>query len=251
MQRVMAEIPKKFHVKVATLGYYLKAHPNLIRVTPTGRPIVAGKEIMRAHIMDIMRSLYLWPKSQALPSGVKEVIEALHAIGAPSHLLSNLAVRTMYHSLHGAAEQPHAETEEQEPEGEEEEQELETTPFEISLHSSIPPLPAVPKVEERTPIIPKLERKAEERALSKPNSSLVPKPERAGSVTMQTRHAASKASSSGIPAMSTKHELIKTSGSQTGKGRGVLLSIGIMMCASREGGFVYCVYQASAFRRCR
>ena len=37
---------------------------------------------------------------------------------------------------------------------------------------------------------------------------------------MQTRHAASKASSSGIPAMSTKHELTKASSSQTGKGRG-------------------------------
>ena len=80
MQRVMAEIPKMFHAKVATLGHYLKAHPNLIRVTPTGRPIVAGKEIQRAHIIDIMRSLYLWPKSQALPSGVKEVIGALHAV---------------------------------------------------------------------------------------------------------------------------------------------------------------------------
>ena len=156
MQRVMAEIPKKFHAKVATLGHYLKAHPNLIRVTPTGRPIVAGKEIPRAHIMDIMRSLYLWPKSQALPSGVKEVIEALHAVGAPSHLLSNSAVRTMYHSLYEAAEQPHPETEEQEPEREEEEQELgekrrkkRTTPFKTPLHSSMPPLPAVPKVEER------------------------------------------------------------------------------------------------------
>ena len=172
MQRVMAEIPKKFHAKVATLGHYLKAHPNLIRVTPTGRPIVAGKEIPRAHIMDIMRSLYLWPKSQALPSGVKEVIEALHAVGAPSYLLSNSAVRTMYHSLHEAAEQSHTETEEQEPEGEEEEQEPEgeeeeqemSTPFKTPLHSAMPPLPTIPKVEERAPMIPKLERKAEERA---------------------------------------------------------------------------------------
>ena len=45
-------------------------------------------------------------------------------LGAPSHLLSNSAVRTMYHSLYEAAEQPHMETEEQEPEREEEEQEL-------------------------------------------------------------------------------------------------------------------------------
>ena len=220
MQRVMEAIPKKFHTKVGVLGHYLKAHPNLIRVTPTERPIVAGIEIQHANIMDVMRSLYLWPKSQALPPGVKEVVKALHSIGAPSYLLSNSAVRTVYHSLHDVARQSHTETEEQEQEGEEGEQEQEGeeeepeqegeereqemgTPFKTPLHSAMPPLPTMPKVEERVP--------------TKPSPSMIPKPVHSAIATMSTRHATSKASSSSIPTMSMKHESGKTS-SQTGKG---------------------------------
>lgn len=243
MQRVMEAIPKQYRAKAATLGNYLKAHPNLIRVTPSGRPIVAGKEIEHAHITDVMRSLYLWPRSQALPRGVKEVLQALHSIDAPSYLLSNSAVREAYQSLPDIAGQSRMETEEQgqvgeqweqehegekweqEPEGEEEEQEM-STPSGTPLPSAMPPLPPR-KVEERVrtklspSMIPKLERTAEERAPGKPSALLMPKPEHSGSVMMQTRHAASKASSSsGIPTMSTKHELTKASSSQTGKGRG-------------------------------
>ena len=220
MQRVIEAVPKQYRAKAAALGNYLKAHPNLIRVTPTGHPIVAGVEMQHSNIMDIMRSLYVWPKSQAHPRGTKEVVEALHSIGVPSFLLSNPAVRTMYRTLPEEAEQPHAETEEQEQEGEEEEQEPEgeeeeqemSTPFKTPLHSAMPPLPTIPKVEERAPtkpspsMIPKLERKAEERALSKPSPPLVPKPEHSGSVMMPARHTTSKASSSGIPTMPTKHE---------------------------------------------
>ena len=110
MERVMAEIPKTFRGRFTTLGRYLKANPDLIRVTPQGQPIVAGRQLPSAHIIDIMRSLYIWPKTQTLPSGVREVMEALRSAGAPSYLLSNTAVRTMYQRLHEAGEQFHAET---------------------------------------------------------------------------------------------------------------------------------------------
>ena len=135
MERVMEVIPKQFRSKVAILGNYLKAHPNLIRFTPTGHPIVSGMQIPNANIVDVIRSLYMWPRSQPLPRGAKEVVEALHSIGIPTTLLSNSAVRTMYHSLHEMGEQSHTETEEQEEEEEEEEQEM-STPMKTPLQST-------------------------------------------------------------------------------------------------------------------
>jgi hypothetical protein len=95
-QEVRAGMPKRFHNKLSILCEYLNSYPNLIRVTPSGRAIVAGKELQRGNILDIMRSLYIWPKSQALPSGVKEVIEAFQSVGAPSYLMSNSNIRPIY-----------------------------------------------------------------------------------------------------------------------------------------------------------
>ena len=71
MQQVMDVVPKHFHNKLSVLGRYLKAHPNLIRITSAGRPIVAGREIPNAaNIVDIMRSLYVLRKGQASSEGV-------------------------------------------------------------------------------------------------------------------------------------------------------------------------------------
>jgi hypothetical protein len=223
MQKVMSEIPKKFHNKIATLGNYLSARPDLIRVSPSGEPIVAGKQIPHAHIMDIMRSLYIWPRSQPLPSGLNEVIAALRSAGAPSYLLSNSTVRAMYTRLSEAVGQSPVETEEQEPEGqlqeeeeqetqeeeeeqepegregqvtegEEEQEEQETTSlFETPLHTALPPLLPTRKAEERVPV--------------KPSTSLKPK----------LAHATGRFS--GIPTVSTKREAGKGSTSQAGHGR--------------------------------
>ena len=222
MQRVMSEIPKKFHNKVATLGNYLSAHPNLIRVTPGGHPIVAGKEIPNANIMDIMRSLYIWPKSHPLPSGLIDVIAALRSAGTPSYLLSNSTVRTMYARLPETAEQSPMELEEQEseaqreeeeeqeseeeeqheehePEGqaeeqvaEEEEEQESAALFETPLHTALPPVVPIRKVETRIQ--------------AKPSPSMIPKPV----------HVAAKVS--GIPTMRTKREAEKASTGQAGKG---------------------------------
>jgi hypothetical protein len=204
MERVMADIPKKFHAKVTSLGRYLKANPNLIRVTPTGRPIVAGTELGRANIIDIMRSLYVWPKSQALPSGVKEVMEALHSAGAPSYLLSNSAVRTMYQHLHEPGEQSHAETqtETEEPEQEEEQGheygeevtqkpkgEAETTLYRTPEHSAIRPQPPIPRLEERAPA-------RSMKQVVKKTGDIHPKPEASKASRIPTGHASSKASTS-------------------------------------------------------
>jgi hypothetical protein len=219
MQKVMSEIPKKFHNKIATLGNYLSARPNLIRVSPSGQPIVAGKEIPHAHIMDIMRSLYIWPRSQPLPSGLDEVIAALRSAGAPSYLLSNSTVRAMYTRLPETAGQSRVETEEHESEGqpqgeveqvtqEEEEQESEgreeqvregeeeqetTSLFETPLHTALPPLLPTRKVEERVQ--------------AKPSTPMKPK----------LAHAAGKYS--GIPTAFTKREGGKGSTTQAGHGR--------------------------------
>jgi hypothetical protein len=114
IQQVKADIPKKFHGKIERLSQYLHQYPNLIRVAPSGRPLVAGKELQHGNITDIIGSLYLWPKSQPLPLGVKDVIGALHSVGTPSYLLSNSNVRALYNmaeQAHGRGEQPHVEKE--------------------------------------------------------------------------------------------------------------------------------------------
>jgi hypothetical protein len=235
MQRVIDAVPKQYRAKAATLGSYLKNYPELIRVTSTGHPIVAGVEIPHSNIMDIMRSLYVWHRGQVHPRGTKEVLEALRSVGVPSFLLSNPTARTMYGTTPETVEPPHVETgehelaveeEQQEPQGEEEEEET-GTPFETPQHSAMPPVSTYRKVEERVPtkrspsMIRRFEQKVEEHGPRKPSIPSVPKPEHAGSVAMQTRHASSKASS-GIPTMSTKHELSKASSSQAGTGRSSL-----------------------------
>ena len=209
MERVMTDIPQKFHTNFAKLGRYLQANPDLIRITQAGRPIVAGQELGRANISDIMRSLYVWPKSRALPSGVKEVIEALHSAGAPSYLLSNTAVRTMYQRLQEPSEQPHTETqtepeelEQEEEYGEEvakkSEREEETTQYETPQHSVIRPQPTILKAEGHAPV-----------------RSMKPEAKKASGV--QVKPEASKASR--IPAMSTKLVPSKASSSRKGEGR--------------------------------
>jgi hypothetical protein len=100
MQKAKADIPKTFHRKLYRLRQCLHAHSNLIRIAPSGRPVVARKELQRGSIQDFMRFLYLWHKGQALPSGVKEIVEALHSFGASSCLLSNSNARDV---LHGRA----------------------------------------------------------------------------------------------------------------------------------------------------
>jgi hypothetical protein len=209
MQKVMSVIPKKFHAKFARLGEYLKFHPGLIRFTPTGRPIVSGREIQHAHIMDIVRSLYLWPKTQALPTGLREVIEALHLAGAPSHVLSNADALRMYHSVYGATQQSHTgmegyeseaeeqqqyeQEEEEEQQQQREEEEEQETPFATPLHTAMHQMQTI--------------RKAEERAPTKQSPSMIPKP----------IYAPSKVS--GIPSLMSKREASKPSSSQSGKGK--------------------------------
>ena len=231
MQRIMAAIPKQFRMKAATLGDYLKAHPDLIRVTPEGRPIVSGTEMRHANIVDIMRSLYIHSKRQALPSGTKEVIEALHSAGIPSYLLSNPTVRTAYQAMgeeveearaitsDEGREQGHREEEEEEEEGE---QEM-STMYETPIHSAVPAQAAMVKAEEPT--------------MGKRSPSLLPKPAPAVAATgtLSKRHGPSIASTSGstmtkhevgrptsgssIPKPAVRHETSKPTSGQIGHGR--------------------------------
>jgi hypothetical protein len=207
IQKVKADIPKRFHGKIDRLSQHLYDYPNLIRIAPSGRPLVAGKELEHGNIQDIIRSLYVWPRSQPLPSGVKEVIEALRSVHTPSYLLSNSNVRELYYmpvQARWGAEQSHVEGEQegqeaqreehrQELEEEEEEEEESSPPFETPMHSALPPLLPV--------------RKAEERVQTKRSPSLLPKP------ISRT----SKASN--IPQKPTKREEAKPGTSQSGTGR--------------------------------
>jgi hypothetical protein len=132
----------------------------------------------------------------------------------PGYLLSNSAVREMYARLPGTAEQSPMETEqqeseeqpeqeqeqetkgqeeEQEPESQGEEEEQTTTPFETPLHSAMPPLTTIRKVEERAP--------------TKSSPLMPPRP----------AHVPSK--TSGIPTVWPKRETGKASTSQAGHGR--------------------------------
>ena len=220
MERVMAEIPKTFRGRFTTLGRYLKANPDLIRVTPQGQPIVAGRQLPSAHIIDIMRSLYVWPKTRALPSGVGEVMEALRSAGVPSYLLSNTAARTMYQRLHEAGEQLHIETQ-TEPELEMEELEhgekLPQTPegkhreaeeFATAQRLPFPPEPTVSKVGALAPTKPE----------TKKFSSFLAKAEAPKVSGIPMRHASSK-TSSGIRGKQVSSSEASTS--QEGHGRKV------------------------------
>ena len=195
MQRVMAAIPKQYRPKAAMLRDYLKAHPDIVRITPRGQPIVGGVEIRHANIQDVMRSLYVWPKSQALPRGTNELVAALHSVGVPTYLLSNATIRGMYQRLHEPGEQPHAETQ-TEPELEMEEElehgeKLPQTPegkhreaeeFATAQHLPFPPQPTVSKVGAL--------------ALAKPEtkkfSSFLAKVEASKPSGIPTRHASDK-----------------------------------------------------------
>ena len=216
MQRMMQVIPKRFHAKLATLRTYLNTRPGLIRVTPTGRPIVAGIEIPNANIVDIIRSLYVWSKSAIHPRGTKEVLDALDLIGAPSYLLSNPAARKTYQSLHEEGEQFHAETQteretEEEPEHGEK---LPQTPqgkhreaeeFATAQHIPFPPQPAVRKSVEVAPAKPE----------PKTFSGVSTKSEASKATGIPTRHASSKAS--GIRGKQTSSEASTSQSGQGGK----------------------------------
>ena len=148
METITGMVPRQFHIKLAILGNYLKAHPTLIRVGSSGRPIVGGVEIPRTHIMDIMRALYVHRKGEALPRDPDVVIQALQSVGVPSSLLSSSTARNMYrHVLEASEEAAHAETEGEGEESEQqEEEEGETTQkFATPAHSSVPPAPPVPQ----------------------------------------------------------------------------------------------------------
>ena len=167
-----------------------------------------------------MRSLYVWPRSQALPPGTKEVVEALSSAGVPSYLLSNATVRTMYQTLPDVSGQHHTETEEQGEEGvkQEEEQEM-STMYETPAHSTVPSQASIQMVEERVP--------------TKASPSMLPRPVRtsAAAVAHTTarvsgipattmKHEAAKGSTSSVPKMgvATKHESSKPSSGQMGHG---------------------------------
>jgi hypothetical protein len=146
MQRIVQLVPPRNRSKVGLLETFLKSHPSLIRISSSGRPIIAGKEIQGATVMDIIRSLYVWRKDQALPRGTSEVLHALQSVGVPSGLLSTQTALAEYNRLieEGGGEESH--TSEEEEEG---------TPqkFATPAHSSMPPLPPAqqqqqPKVAE-------------------------------------------------------------------------------------------------------
>ena len=188
METIRKAIPKKFHTKLETLGSYLKANPDVIRATPTGRPIVAGAEIPGAHISDIIRSLYVWSKSSTHPRGTREVLEALSAIGVPTHVFSNPSARKTYEALYESAEHPAVEVETQTEKQEgEEEHEMTTTKFETPLHEAAPP--TIRKVEVTAPSKPEHAPPKQSPSITK---SKLPKPS-----ALPTKKASSKPSSSG------------------------------------------------------
>jgi hypothetical protein len=238
-------VPKRYRNKVATLGDYLKSFPNLLRVSPTGRAIVNGVELQHTNIMDIVRSLYIWPKTQTHPRGTLEVVQALHSIGVPGFVLSNSTVRAMYHDLVEAAEETHTEAEETEEtetetEGQEAEgygkqaEEHEGETFETPMHATGPPVqPLVLKAEGHVPskasptMIPRLlQRSSSIPSSTKKDES--PKPSTAG-VAPKTSGVPTTSGQSkfGSSQTSTKTEHTKPGTAhvvpkrgQVGKGRG-------------------------------
>jgi hypothetical protein len=210
IKRVIDAVPKRFRNRVATLGDYLKSFPNLIRVSPTGRAIVNGVELQHTNIMDIMRSLYVWPKTQTHPRGTLEVVQALHSIGVPAFLLSNSAVRAMYHDLVEASEETHTETEESEEtetEGQEVEEygkqveEHEGETFETPMHATGPP-------------IQPLALKVEGHVSSKASPTMIPRLQRSSSIPSST-----KKDEPPKPSTTTTAVASKTSGVATTSGQ--------------------------------
>jgi hypothetical protein len=133
MQRIAELLPPRNRGKVGLLEKFLKPHPSLIRISSAGRPIIGGKEVQGANIVDIMRSLYVWRKGEELPRGASDVIQALQSVGVPSGLLSTTSAIAEYRRLlEKAGEESHPEEEEEE----------ETTPqkFETPAHSAVSPL---------------------------------------------------------------------------------------------------------------
>ena len=193
IRRVVEAVPQQFRARVAQLGKYLKAHPNLIRFTSSGRAIVGGMEIHNSNIIDVMRSIYYMRKGQPLPRGTKEVIQALHSVGVPSFLFSSAAARAVYHGLQEAGEQFHAATQtERETEQELQHQELLKTPegkhgeggeeFATAQHLPFPPQQTVPTVVETAPVKPE----------TKQFSGVPTKPEASKASSIPTKHGSVK-----------------------------------------------------------
>jgi hypothetical protein len=95
-----------------------------------------------------------------------------------------------------------------------------STLYETPYHSAMPLLAAIPKAVERAPskaspsMIPKPERNVKQRA------PVASRPVHTATVTMPSRQATSKpSSSSGNPGMSAKHVLSEAGSSQLGQGR--------------------------------
>jgi hypothetical protein len=206
MQRIVELLPPRNRNKAVLLGNFLKPHPSLIRISSTGRPIIGGKEIHGANILDIMRSLYVWRKGLPLPRGATEVIQALQSVGVPSGLLSTSSALTEYRRLleKGSEEE---EEEEQAAEGGEEE----GTPqkFETPAHSSAPTAPPPPP-----PPLP-LQPKAAAH-LSTSSAALHVKAQK-GSIAGKVSPSTSLPKPSTIPTATTKRTVSQTT-AQTGQG---------------------------------
>ena len=140
MHRIAELVPHRYRNKVRSLENFLKPHQNLIRISPNGHPIIGGKEIRGANVIDIMRSLYVWRKDQPLPRGASEVIQALQSVGVPSGLLSTSSALAEYiRLLEKGVVATRAEEQEEEEEGEEEEQEEEEEGIPEKFETPLPP----------------------------------------------------------------------------------------------------------------
>jgi len=99
MSRVLEVLPEQYRRKYTLLDSYMKVHPDVIRVSASGRPVINGQELTGSSFVDAMRSLYVWRKQVELPRGAHEIIRTLQSLGAPSTLLSSAAARSVYQDI--------------------------------------------------------------------------------------------------------------------------------------------------------
>ena len=97
--RVLDVLSKQYQNKYMLLTGYLNASPNTIRVSASGHPVINGVELPGSSFVDVMRSLYIWRKSEDLPPGARQIIQALQSVGVPSTLLSSSAARGAYEDM--------------------------------------------------------------------------------------------------------------------------------------------------------
>jgi hypothetical protein len=196
IQRIVDLVPQRSRIKASMLGKFLKPYPDLIRVTASGRPIVGGKEIPGANILDIIRSLYTWRKGAPLPRGATDVIQALQSVGVPSGLFSASAAQAEYRRLMEPPAEVHSE----------EEGEGVGQAFETPAASLKPPVPPPQKVVEHPPASSALAEVTAPKATTTARAS--------PSFIPRVKH-----TSSGIPPPppAVKHGTSKTS-TQTGQG---------------------------------